>query len=71
MDIVKTLPKMGYIKDLRKELGFSQSELAKKTEIPQQTISRMERRINDVGYTKVMRILEFLLNQKEKGKNKV
>lgn len=63
MDNSKPLPRMICIKDLRKELKIPQVELARLTGIPQQTISRMERKDGDVSYSKVRKVLNFLLMQ--------
>jgi len=54
------------IKNLREKLKISQLGLAEMTEIPQQTISRIERGIGDPSFSKVIKILNFLFTEKQK-----
>jgi len=53
------------IKLLREKLKISQSEIARKLKIPQQTVSRLERGNGNSSFFKIVKIIRFLENIKE------
>ncbi|MHA1440130.1 MAG: CBS domain-containing protein [Promethearchaeota archaeon] len=65
---MKMFPNLKEIKYLRKKLDISQQKLAKKLNINQSTISRIENEEIDPPYSKVKIIFEFL--EKERMKRK-
>ncbi|MFX1378458.1 MAG: CBS domain-containing protein [Promethearchaeota archaeon] len=71
------LPDLSEIKRLRKKLDISQKQLAnelarvEKLNIPQSTISRIERGTVDPPYTKFKRIFEYLINKRKKKEESV
>jgi len=54
------LPDLSEIQKIRKKLGLSQSELARKSGVSQSLIARMEAGRIDPGYTKVLAIFRVL-----------
>ena len=64
------LPELQVLKQLREDLGLSQSELSRETGISQQTISRLENGKCDPGYSKVRKIVAFLLSLNQEKKIK-
>ena len=61
-------PDLKELKYLRNKLGISQEELAKKLDLTQSTVSRIENEEIDPPYSKVKRIFEFL--EKERIRRK-
>lgn len=64
------LPELKEIKDLRKNLNISQEQLAKRCNLTQSTISRIENGKIDPPYSKIKRIVEFLKAEKSRRKKK-
>lgn len=63
------LPKLEELKELRKNLGISQKELANKCNLTQSTISRIENGKEDPPYSKVKLIYNFLEGEKARRRN--
>jgi len=62
---MEILPSLDRIKNLRKKLGITQKDLGTKLEIPQSTISRIEKGTIDPPYSKIKRIFEYLENERK------
>lgn len=55
------LPELQVLKQVREDLGLSQSELSRRTGVSQQTISRLENGKCDPSYSKVRTLVAFLI----------
>ncbi|MGV9199315.1 MAG: CBS domain-containing protein [Promethearchaeia archaeon] len=67
---MKILPQLAKLKQLRKKLNISQTELSEQLNIPQSTISRIENGTIDPPYSKVKLIYDFLISKKQE-KNQI
>jgi predicted transcriptional regulator len=65
---INILPDLSDLKNIRKSLGLSQEELGDKLNIPQSTISRIEKGKMDPPYSKFKKIFEFLERERMQRK---
>lgn len=74
---MEKLPDLSKIKELRKKLNISQKELAEELSkieelnVPQSTISRIERGTIDPPYTKFKRIFEYLISKRKEKEESI